>query len=53
MKLDAVLMIVAMTFLIYSIFGGGVDATLFRFIIGSELAIGVLYCMISPINKWR
>lgn len=52
MKMDVVLLIVGITFLVYSIFGSGNNPELFRFIIGTELTIGILYCMLSPENKW-
>ena len=54
MKIDVILFIIGLTFLIYSLFGGemSMNETTFRFIIGIEFMLGSLYLIISPENRW-
>lgn len=54
-KIDILLLIIGLTFLIYSILGVGygIEETDFRFLLGIEFTLGSLYLILSPEGKWR
>jgi hypothetical protein len=54
-KIDIILLIIGLTFLIYSILGVGYgfEETDFRFLLGIEFTLGSLYLILSPENQWR